>query len=522
MTGFVAATGQSYLCPDTTHDPLYLEGAAGARSSLTVPLIYHGTVIGTLNVENAQPNAFDDRDRQFLEIYARNVASALNTLELLQAEKFSAATASVEAISRELALPLDDILSDATTVLDRYAGHDEDIIARLRHLLYRAREIRSLIQKVGSTIAPEPKPERAAARAPAGQRPAAGGRRRRDDPALGPPPARLPGGDRRDGPRRPRGDRPGPADALLRRAGRHPPARPRRLRDLQAAPRGPARRADHPDDRVRLRPLALDRQGPPGGPADRPLQAVPGRPPAWRPSSRRCAFQPATCRSAACHRQAGGPLVRRIAPSKHPSRDPSLMSQDWLIVGGPGRGTGRIARRVDQHVARAGSRPAAGRPDPVRPARRALGADGLGHLGDSASVLGAWPWPVWGYALACLATALVGLPAATSGPAPTGAGRRGSPTRRRSGSRPAHGADALIGRGRYAFLLRIPGNESLRLRKCDWRGPAGGPAEEPRRPDSLAPERLPLAPLLRRAGSSRRWPTRWRDGTPTSSCSRVT
>jgi CheY-like chemotaxis protein len=157
VTGFVAATGQSYLCPDTTYDPLYLEGAAGARSSLTVPLIYHGTVIGTLNVENAQPNAFDERDRQFLEIYARNVASALNTLELLQAEKFSAATASVEAISRELALPLDDILSDATTVLDRYAGHDDDIIARLRHLLVRAREIRSLIQKVGSTIVPEPK-----------------------------------------------------------------------------------------------------------------------------------------------------------------------------------------------------------------------------------------------------------------------------------------------------------------------------------------------------------------------------
>ncbi len=157
VTGFVAATGQSYLCPDTTHDPLYLEGAEGARSSLTVPLIYHGTVIGTLNVENAKPNAFDERDRQFLEIYARNVASALNTLELLQAEKFSAATASVEAISRELALPLDDILSDATTVLDRYAGHDDDIIARLRHLLVRAREIRSLIQKVGSTIAPEPK-----------------------------------------------------------------------------------------------------------------------------------------------------------------------------------------------------------------------------------------------------------------------------------------------------------------------------------------------------------------------------
>jgi CheY-like chemotaxis protein/PAS domain-containing protein len=157
VTGYVAASGQSYLCPDSSSDPLYLEGAPGARSSLTVPLLYHGTVIGTLNVENLQPNAFDDRDRQFLEIYARNVASALNTLELLQAEKKVATTASIEAISRELALPIDDILNDATIALDRYAGHDEDIVARLRHLLFRAREIRSLVQKVGSSIAPDPR-----------------------------------------------------------------------------------------------------------------------------------------------------------------------------------------------------------------------------------------------------------------------------------------------------------------------------------------------------------------------------
>src|SRR5262249_24017536 len=63
VTGFVAATGQSYLCTDTANDPLYIEGAAGARSSLTVPLMHHGLVIGTLNVENPQPAAFDERDK---------------------------------------------------------------------------------------------------------------------------------------------------------------------------------------------------------------------------------------------------------------------------------------------------------------------------------------------------------------------------------------------------------------------------------------------------------------------------
>ncbi len=157
VTGYVAATGESYLCADAANDPRFLEGAAGARSSLTVPIVDHGTVIGTLNVENTQPNAFDERDQQFLEIYARSVAGALKMLELLQAEKLSTATASFDAITRELALPIDDIIGDATSVLDRYAGHDEDIILRLRNLLYRAREIRKIVHKVGTTIIPEEK-----------------------------------------------------------------------------------------------------------------------------------------------------------------------------------------------------------------------------------------------------------------------------------------------------------------------------------------------------------------------------
>ena len=135
---------------------------------------------------------------------------------MLQAEKLSTATASVEAISRELALPLDDILSDATTVLDRYAGHDEDIIARLRHLLYRAREIRSLIQKVGSTIVPEPttappKPPQKLADARLLVVDADEAVRRAAHNLLG-----RPGGDRRDRPGRPRGRRPGPAEPRIR------------------------------------------------------------------------------------------------------------------------------------------------------------------------------------------------------------------------------------------------------------------------------------------------------------------
>ncbi len=71
VTGFVAATGKSYLCEDATQDPLYLEAFAGARSSLTVPLLLHEDVIGTFNVESPQPRAFSENDLLFLEIYAQ-------------------------------------------------------------------------------------------------------------------------------------------------------------------------------------------------------------------------------------------------------------------------------------------------------------------------------------------------------------------------------------------------------------------------------------------------------------------
>jgi CheY-like chemotaxis protein/GAF domain-containing protein len=154
VTGFVAATGKSYLCEDTSEDPLYLEGAAGARSSLTVPVMLHDRVTGTLNVESPEPRAFSESDLQFLEIFARDVAIALNTLELLAAEKASTAAASVEAIHSAVALPVDDILNDAVNVMERYIGHQPDVVERLQQILRNARDIKQVIQKVGQSMAP--------------------------------------------------------------------------------------------------------------------------------------------------------------------------------------------------------------------------------------------------------------------------------------------------------------------------------------------------------------------------------
>ncbi|HBI41819.1 MAG TPA: hypothetical protein DDY78_03055 [Planctomycetales bacterium] len=165
VTGYVAAVGKGYLCADTRLDPLYLPGSPGARSSLTVPLIHQDQVIGTFNVESPEANHFNEDDLQFAEIFSHEIADALHTLDLLSAEKSGTATQSIEAVNREVALPVDEILADAASVLERYIGHEPEIADKLRKILAAARSIKQSIQKVGEDLAPS-KPAAAGSRQP--------------------------------------------------------------------------------------------------------------------------------------------------------------------------------------------------------------------------------------------------------------------------------------------------------------------------------------------------------------------
>ena len=154
VTGYVAATGHSYLCDNTIEDSRFLEGCKGAKSSITVPLLLHAEVIGTFNVESPEPGSFSEIDLQFLEIFSQDVAAALNTLELLVAEKACTAAESVEAIHAAVALPVDQILNDAVNVMERYIGHDPDVVEKLRRILHNARDIKQVIQRVGEKMTP--------------------------------------------------------------------------------------------------------------------------------------------------------------------------------------------------------------------------------------------------------------------------------------------------------------------------------------------------------------------------------
>lgn len=154
VTGYVAASGLPYVCQDVENDPLFIPGVATSRSSITAPLILHDQVLGTINVESPESNAFGDNDLQFLEIFARDVAFALNTLELLVAQKANTAQQSCDAIHSAVAMPVDEILNDAVNVMEDYIGHSPGVVERLQRILQNARDIKQTIQQVGQKMTP--------------------------------------------------------------------------------------------------------------------------------------------------------------------------------------------------------------------------------------------------------------------------------------------------------------------------------------------------------------------------------
>ena len=58
ISGYVAATGRSYICHDTEKDSRYVLGLEHSKSSLTVPLMLFDEVVGVYNVESDQVGAF--------------------------------------------------------------------------------------------------------------------------------------------------------------------------------------------------------------------------------------------------------------------------------------------------------------------------------------------------------------------------------------------------------------------------------------------------------------------------------
>ena len=74
VCGFAAKAGRTEIVSDVSRDPRYLQCFLSTKSEIVVPVFDHGTVVGEIDIDGDQLDAFSSLDREFLEAVARKAA----------------------------------------------------------------------------------------------------------------------------------------------------------------------------------------------------------------------------------------------------------------------------------------------------------------------------------------------------------------------------------------------------------------------------------------------------------------
>jgi len=74
ICGAAAASGQTEIIADVDADPRYLACFASTKSEIVVPIFADGSVVGEIDIDGSDANAFDETDGRFLEEVAALLA----------------------------------------------------------------------------------------------------------------------------------------------------------------------------------------------------------------------------------------------------------------------------------------------------------------------------------------------------------------------------------------------------------------------------------------------------------------
>ena len=127
IVGYVAQTGQQLLANDTSQEPRYghLDTLSETKAEVALPLLINTQVVGVLDVQSDQVNAFDESELFLLKALADNIAIAVHRILLYEsARKRSEQLAIIAEVSQAITviLDLDELLEKVVTLIqERFA-----------------------------------------------------------------------------------------------------------------------------------------------------------------------------------------------------------------------------------------------------------------------------------------------------------------------------------------------------------------------------------------------------------------
>ncbi len=90
IAGKVIATGEPCRIPDVSREPAYMSVNPDTRSELCVPLKIGKHVIGLINIESGNLDAFSEADERLMTIFAGQLVTAIEKVRLFQSEQHHA------------------------------------------------------------------------------------------------------------------------------------------------------------------------------------------------------------------------------------------------------------------------------------------------------------------------------------------------------------------------------------------------------------------------------------------------
>lgn len=174
LSGRVIVSGEMIYSQDIQVDERVdprlrnLGSNAGMRSYLAVPLVCMGRVIGVLQVDSAEPDAFDEEDGQVLSGLAVQVAGAIESArrheEIMRLEQLKSDF--IGRVSHELRTPLTIVTGFTETLLAHGDSFDEQqralmlerMQAGMRRLTTLVEELLTVSGYEAGVISPRPEP----------------------------------------------------------------------------------------------------------------------------------------------------------------------------------------------------------------------------------------------------------------------------------------------------------------------------------------------------------------------------